>query len=118
MTDRVIYVDRFEIQDGKLDDLREYATDIAELAKEQAPGVLSFHYYIDDTGERGTALIVFADADALDRYLDVAAPHFQRGVALVRSPEIELLGAPSRQATEATTAYGGRVMEELVGFDR
>ncbi|MDP8931979.1 MAG: hypothetical protein M3O70_26275 [Actinomycetota bacterium] len=118
MSDSVIYVDRFEIQDGKLAELRQYDTDLAALAKDQAPGVLSFHYYADDAGQRGTALIVFADAEALDHYLEIAGPRFQRGVELVRSTEIELLGRPSRQAAQVTTVYGGRVMPEIVGFDR
>lgn len=118
MTDTIIYVDRFEIQDGKIDDLRRYAADIAALAEEEAPGVLSFHYYVDEAGERGTALVVFADAEGLDRYLEVASSGFERGVQLVRSADIELLGKPSARAAEVTTAYGGRVMPEIVGFDR
>ncbi len=118
MSDRVIYVDRFQISDGKLEELRRYAADIAALAKEQAQGVLSFHYYVDKAGERGTALIVFADAQALDRYLEVASALFQRGVELVRSTDIELLGDPTRQAADVTTAYGGRILPEMVGFDR
>lgn len=117
-SDRVIYVDRFEINHGKIDDLRRYAADIAAIAKEQAPGVLSFHYYVDDAGERGTAVILFTDAQALDGYFDVASPHFQRGMELLRSTDIELLGEPSTQAAQVTTAYGGRVMPEIVGFDR
>lgn len=118
MSDRVIYVDRFEIHDSKLEELRRYAADIAAVARERAGGVLSLHYYVDDAGERGTALIIFADAQALDRYLVVASSQFERGVELVRSTDIELLGDPSRDAADVTTSYGGRVMPEIVGFDR
>jgi quinol monooxygenase YgiN len=118
MSDRVIYVDRFEINDGKSDDLRDYAEEIAAIAEEQAPGVLSFHYYVDGDGGRGTAVIIFADAPALDTYLEVASSHFQRGARLLRSTDVELLGQPSGDAAQVATAYGGRVMPQIVSFDR
>lgn len=118
MSERVIYVDRFQINEGKLDELRRYAADIAAIAEEQVQGVLSFHYYVDDAGERGTALIVFADAQALDQYLAAASAQFQRGLELVSSNEIELLGEPSHQAADAANGYGGRVLPEIAGFDR
>lgn len=118
MSDRVAYVDRFAIHEDRLEELRGYATEIGDLAKERVPGVVSFHYYVDDARKRGTALIVFADAAALDRYLEVASPHFQQGMELVHSTDVELLGEPSSQAAEVATTYGGRVMRELVGFDR
>jgi quinol monooxygenase YgiN len=117
MSDRVIYVDRFEINEGKVDDLRRYAGDIATIANEQTPGVLSFHYYVDDAGEHGTAVIVFADAQSLDGYLEIASSYFRRGVELLRSTDIELLGKPTDEAAQVTIAYGGRVMPEIVGFD-
>lgn len=43
MSDHVIYVDRFQLRDGKLEDFRKYATEMAEFVEENEPGALSFN---------------------------------------------------------------------------
>jgi hypothetical protein len=42
MSDHVVYVDRFQLREGKLEDFKRYATKMAELAETNEPGVVSF----------------------------------------------------------------------------
>jgi len=116
-TEQVIYVDRFELHEGKLPGLRAYTAGLAEVARNE-PGVVGFHWYADEDGTRGTAVIIFSDAAALDRYLQQASPRFAQAMELVRSADVELLGRPSDAAAELTRAYGGRIIGEIVGFAR
>jgi hypothetical protein len=81
-------------------------------------GVRSLNYFADEQGTRGTAVIVFADGAALDRYLDLVSPRFSRGVELVGSTQIELLGDVSDRAGEMAKAFGGSVKRTLTGLNR
>ena len=118
MAEQVIYVDRFRLREGAAQKFERYATDMTEFVKKSEPGVISFAYFLDDEGEAGTAVFVFADADALDLHLDLARSRFQEGADLVEATNIELLGRPSDRAAELATAFGGTIRTKLAGFNR
>lgn len=117
MSSEVIYVDRFEIREGKTEDFRRYADELIALAADES-GVTSLNYFADEDGSRGTAVIVFADGAALDRYLDLVSPRFREGVELVSATQIELLGDVSERAAEMAKAFGGSVKGTLTGLNR
>jgi hypothetical protein len=56
MSDEVVYVDRFQLREGRLDDFKRYATEVTAFVEENEPGVISFSYYVDEEGSRGTAI--------------------------------------------------------------
>lgn len=117
MSNEVVYVDRFEIREGKTEDFRRYADELIALAADES-GVTSLNYFADEDGTRGTAVIVFADGAALDRYLDLVSPRFREGVELVSATQIELLGDVSDRAAEMAKAFGGSVKRTLTGLNR
>jgi hypothetical protein len=118
MTEPIVYVDRFTVADGKLEDLTHYADEMVQTVSRDHPGVSLFGYYVDEAGSSGTAVFVFADAETLDRYLDAMAPRFADGATLVSAASIELLGRPSDRAAELTRSFGGVVKDRLAGSSR
>jgi quinol monooxygenase YgiN len=80
------YVDRFQLREGKLEDFKRYATEMAELVENNEPGVISFNYYLDEDGAGEAAVFVFSDAEALDVHLDLDAGREPVG-ALGRRPQ-------------------------------
>jgi quinol monooxygenase YgiN len=118
MSDHVIYVDRFQLREGKSADFKTYATEMAEFVEKNEPGVLSFNYYVDEDGVRGTAVFVFSDAEAMDVHLDLASSRFQEGYELLSATDIELLGRPSDRAIELATSFNANLKTKLAGFSR
>jgi quinol monooxygenase YgiN len=117
MSSEVVYVDRFEIHEGKTEEFRQYADELIALVAKES-GVTSYNYFVDEDGTRGTAVSVFADGAALDRFLDLASARFNEGVELVSSTDIELLGDFSDRAAEMAKAFGGSVKRTLTGLNR
>jgi len=118
MSEEVAYVDRFQLREGKLEDFRRYATELAAFVQESEPGVTSFNYYIDEDGVRGTALFLFSNAEALDRHLELASSRFQEGYELVNATEIELLGQPSDRAIAMAASFNAILKAKIAGFSR
>jgi quinol monooxygenase YgiN len=118
MSDEVVYVDRFQLREGRLDDFKRYATEVTAFVEENEPGVISFSYYVDEEGSRGTAIFVFSDADALDLHLDLVSSRFQKGYELLSAADIELLGQPSDRAIQMGKSFNARVKTKLAGFSR
>lgn len=118
MGEEVVYVDRFELREGRLDDFKRYAKEMAELAERNEPGVVSFNYYLDEGGTKGTAVFVFTDAEALDVHLDLVSARFQQGYELLAAAEIDLLGRPSDRAVAMARSFGASVKAQVAGFSR
>ena len=118
MSEHVIYVDRFTLREGSLEEFKSYATAMAEFVEENEPEVLSFNYYVDQDGAGGTAVFVFSDAVALDLHLDLASSRFQEGLELLSATEIEVLGRPSERAAELAKSFGAALKTKLAGFNR
>ena len=118
MPEQVVYVDRFQLQAGRSEDFKRFATEVAAFVEENEPGVTSFNYYLDQDGARGTALFVFADADAMDVHLGLLSSRFQEGYELLSATEIELLGHPSERATQMAASYNASIKTKIAGFTR
>ena len=118
MSEEVIYLDRFQVADGRLDDFKRYAAEVAAFVEENEPGIRSYNYFMDGDSGAGTAVFVFADAVALDRHLDLVSGRFQEGYELLRASDIDLLGRPSERAAAMAASFGGRVKEAIAGFSR
>jgi len=118
MSDEIIYVDRFQIAEGRIEDFKRYAAMLATFVEENEPAVISYRYYMDGDERAGTAVFIFGNADALDRHLDLVSSQFQEGYELLRASDIELLGQPSERAAAMATSFGGRVKASIAGFSR
>lgn len=118
MSDEIIYVDRFQIAEGRIEDFKRYAAKLATFVEENEPAVISYRYYMDGDEGAGTAVFIFGNADALDRHLDLVSSQFQEGYQLLRASDIELLGHPSERAAAMATSFGGRVKASIAGFSR
>jgi quinol monooxygenase YgiN len=119
MSDHVIYLDRFQIREGKLDDFNRYAKEYSEFVEKNEPGVISFNFYVDEDGTEGTAVFAFFDAEALDLHLGLAGSRFQEGYQLLSATDIELLGRPSDRAIEMAASFNASLKTRLLaGFSR
>ena len=119
MPDLIVYVDRFTVAEGKLEDLRRYCEKMAKLVEDKEPGTIACNYFVDEDGKTGTAVLVFESEEALDAHLDVAGHLFQEAVPLLDSSSIELLGPASDQAQQVTRKFGGAIKSNvLAGFAR
>lgn len=119
MSGPVAYVDRFTVAEGKLEDLRRYCQEMTDLVEKKEPETVSFSYFIDEDGRKGTAVFVFANAEALDFHLDVASHKFQEGAELLGSADVELLGPASDRAQQISEQFGATIKSGLLaGFAR
>jgi hypothetical protein len=119
MSDQVIYLDRFRIRQGRLEDFKRYAEEIAQIVEEKEPGAVSFGYYIQENSLEGTAVFVFSGSQALDLHIDLLSERFQEGYELLSGSEIELLGQASDRATQMARTFNASIKTQLLaGFNR
>jgi quinol monooxygenase YgiN len=111
----LIYVDRSEVREGRLDELRVAIAELAEFVATNEPQLLSYAAFVDPDGRHMTVTHIHREPDSLDRHLEIAGPRFARFADLVRLVRVDLYGAPSEAAIAAlrqkTSLLGGATVE-------
>ena len=97
----LIYVDRSEVREGKLDELRAAIAELADFVAANEPQLVSYAAFVDPDGRHMTVTHIHRDAGSLDRHLAVAGPRFGRFADLVRLLRVDLYGTPSDAAVAA-----------------
>lgn len=112
---RIDLIARFQIPQGRLEDLEPLAARCLAAVQEKDPGTLRYDWYLDETGTECVVVETYEDSDAL-------LAHFQTveeplGEALeFTTVELELYGEPSPELREALAALGARFFSHLQGL--
>ena len=111
MSDQIVYVDRSEIREGRLEDLKKAMKELAQFVEANEPRLVGYNVYFDEGGTRMTVIHVHRDSESLEFHMNVAGPLFPRFADLVRLRSIDVYGRPSdavaRQLQRKADMLGG-----------
>ncbi|MBT2408448.1 MULTISPECIES: hypothetical protein [unclassified Streptomyces] len=94
-TDPIYYVDRSDIHDGKLAEVKSGMRDLAAFAEEREPQLIAYHFYIDESESTMTVLAVHPDSASMELHMELGGPKFRAFGALIRMRSIDVYGRPS-----------------------
>ncbi len=100
MSEPVVYVDRSEIREGRLDDLKDAIDDLVEFIEAREPQLLYYGFFIDEEASRMTVIAVHPDSASLELHMDVGSPAFRGFADLIELKGIEVYGEPSDKVVE------------------
>jgi quinol monooxygenase YgiN len=101
MSEPIIYIDRSEVRDGKLDELKRAMRELAVLVEANEPRLGAYRVYFTEDGTQMTVIHMHADSASLELHMKVAGPAFPRFVDLVRLLTIDVYGRPSADLMQA-----------------
>jgi quinol monooxygenase YgiN len=101
MSGPIVYVDRSEIVEGRLDELMSRIGELAALVEAEEPRIISYAAYLDEDRRAISVIHVHADADSLATHFQVAGPAFRHFVELVRLQSIDVYGDATDDVVEA-----------------
>lgn len=125
MSDLIVYIDRSEVRDGKLDELKTAMKELVDFIEANEPQILSYNVYFSADGDRMTVMHSHSDPASLEFHMEVAGPKFPPIGEFLTLETIDVYGRPGedlvQQLREKASSLGsGRVsVHELhQGFDR
>jgi len=95
MPEPLIYVDRSEVREGALEDLKLALDDLVQLIDANEPAIVLYRVYFSDDARQLTVLQVHRDPASLAFHLDVAGPAFSTFAPYIRMLGIDVYGTPS-----------------------
>lgn len=125
MSEPIIYVDRSEIRDGRLEDLKQAIAGLARVVETKEPGIVGYAAYLNDDGTQMSVIHLHRDAASLARHMAIIAPELPPFRDLVRLRSIDIFGAPDegtlaslREKARLLGADGVHVHAREAGFAR
>jgi len=126
MSESIVYIDRSEIVEGKLEVLKEGIRNLVDFVHEREPQLISYGFFINDEATQMTVVAVHPDSASLEFHMEVAGPVFRNVKEFIELKAIEVYGRPSgkalrqlQQKAEMLGEGGSVVVQEpQVGFAR
>jgi len=100
MSDPIVYIDRSDIREGKLEEVRAGLVDLVDFVEASEPLLISYGFYINDQGTGMTLVAIHPDSASLELHMDVGGQIFRKFADLINLRTIEIYGRPSDKALE------------------
>ncbi len=101
MSEPIVFISRFRIKEGKVDDIRRQFEERAEAIEAEKPQTLVFLSYVDRDARAVTFVHAFGDAEAMDLHFEGAEERARAAYELLEPDGWEIYGRPSEQALES-----------------
>lgn len=125
MSPPIVYVDRSEIQEGRIGELTRAIGDLARHVAANEPRLLAYDVYFSADRSTMAVIHVHPDSASLELHMQVVAPLLPPFSDLIRLQAIDVYGTPSTEVLDLlrrkAAALGGAtvtVHEHHVGLGR
>lgn len=100
MSEPIIYVDRSEVREGKLEELKAAMNELVELVNANEPRLIAYNVYFTEDGTRMTVVHIHHDFNSLELHMKVAGPAFPKFAQFIKMLTIDIYGKPSDDLIE------------------
>jgi hypothetical protein len=125
MSQPIVYVDRSDVREGRLDELKLAMDDLVHFVEANEPRLLAYNVYFNDEGTRMTVLHINPDSAALEFHMKIAGPKFRPIGEFINMLAIDVYGRPDapvmeelQRKSEMLGNGSVRVHNLLAGFAR
>ena len=95
MSGLIIYIDRSEVREGKLEELKTAINELGGLVMSNEPRLIAYNVHLTEDGTRMTVFHVHPDTASLEFHMKVAGPAFPKFVELITLQTIDIYGEPN-----------------------
>ncbi len=107
MSEPIVFVIRFKIKEGKVDEFRKHYQDSIQPTLDAKPGTLIQLAYENEEATEFTVIRHFSNANALAHHLQGAAERSKKTFTYVEPYYIEIFGTPNQATLEKMEKLGG-----------
>jgi quinol monooxygenase YgiN len=95
MSEPIVVIDRSEVREGKLEELKTAVKELAHFVASNESSPISYDVYFSHDGAQMTVLQVHPDSASMEFHMRVAAQAFPRFADLLDLQTMDIFGAPS-----------------------
>ena len=98
MSESIVYIDRSEIVEGKIEELKAGISELVDFVDAHEPRLISYGFFINDEASQMTVVAVHPDSASMEFHMEIAGPKFRNLKECVELKTIEVYGRLSDKA--------------------
>ncbi|MCT7373870.1 hypothetical protein [Chelativorans salis] len=95
MSETIFYIDKSEVREGKLQQLKAAMGHLVAFLDENVPDAISYGIYLNEAEDQMTVIHAHPDSASLEHHMRIGAPEFAKFKDLVKLKSIQVYGRPS-----------------------
>jgi hypothetical protein len=96
MSGPFIFIGTHRIREGRLDEFKANAAELAKDVEELEPQLMAFNFFLNEDESEATVVQVHPNADSMLTHMNVVSNHIKKGVEeLLETKEIQVYGEPN-----------------------
>jgi hypothetical protein len=95
MSEPIVYIDRSDVCNDKLNELKVAIRDLVAFIESNVPRAVTYRIYLNEAGSQMTVVQIHPDSASLEFHMKVGAPEFAKFKDLIRLSSIDVYGEPS-----------------------
>lgn len=100
MPQPIVYIDKSEIVEGKLEELEAAMEHLASFVESNVPRLVSYGFFLNGDRTQMTVVAVHPDPDSIEFHMDVCGAEFRKFAELIKLSGIEVYGSVSDTVLE------------------
>jgi hypothetical protein len=97
VSDSLVYIDRSDVRDGKLEEVRKGIRELVEFVEAHEPRLIAYGFYFNERGTGMTVVAVHPDSASLEFHLEIGGPAFRKLSEHIELRTIDVYGRPSEK---------------------
>lgn len=99
-SDLIVYIDRSDIHEGRLDDLKAAIGRLVEVIEAREPQLIAYGFHLDEEAALMTVVAVHPDSTSLELHMETGGPEFRKLGDMITLRQIDVYGSISDRALE------------------
>lgn len=100
MPQPIVYIDRSEILEGKLEELEAAMKHLAAFVERNVPRLVSYGFFLNEERTQMTVVAVHPDSESIEFHMDACGDEFRKFAELINLSSIEVFGQVSGAVRE------------------
>ncbi|HEX2089002.1 MAG TPA: hypothetical protein VHI54_03575 [Actinomycetota bacterium] len=100
MSQPIVFISRFKVKDGKLEQFREFSRKAQPALEAEKPRTVGFLMYLNEGGTDLSIVHVFPDAESMAIHFEGADERSKAAYEFIEPAGWEIYGAPTQAALE------------------
>jgi quinol monooxygenase YgiN len=118
MSNEIMLIAQFEIDEGKIDEFKELYNQGIELVKQSEPDISYFSLYINQDETVVCSVEMYRDSQAILKHFEYSSERIPKILEICRVTNVEVYGNVTDEVKELLSPYGTKFYNYSIAYQR
>jgi len=118
MSNEIMLIAQFEINEGKIDEMKELYNQGIELVQQSEPDISGFNLYFNQDETVCCSVEMYRDSEAILKHFEYSSERIPKILEISKVTNVEVYGNVSDEVKNLLSPYGTKFFNYSIGYKR